>query len=259
MTSEAEQLVEAFVGGARHGRSGDLYVEGDVLYVNGWWQAAMRVANDVFILRTEAPPVPVPAVDALSEVLRRRGLEEIPGEHPLIEAVTYAELSLVGVGWTLWAPDAARGEQALGHRAAPESRVEDWTPSASDHPAVGDLSGQFAASLVGGLPPSVILAIGLDDDTVEVLREVASACRVETSEPGGAVAACGRIVPHLVIIDAQEQPGRNFLLEFRREACGRHVPIAAVTTEEVPRGADTALDPRKPPSWWQDQLQRLLP
>lgn len=262
---DAPTLIEAFLDGARTGLAPGLYVEGDVLYLDGWWQAAFRLAEDAFIVQAEPPPSPTDVVDLLAAGLERRGLQPIPGEHPLVQAVTYAELSVTGVEWTLWAAEAERGQQALVSRTDPDlaegagAAVSGSAPSAADHPALGDLSEEFAQSMRDGMPQSVILAVGLGDKTVAELEELVPDCRVQGAGFDDAVAACGVTVPHLVIVDASTDHGRRFLLEFRAEACGRHVPVAAVTdADEVP-GADTTLEPHVSPAAWRDQLAHLLP
>lgn len=262
---DAPTLIESFLDGARTGLGPGLYVEGDVLYLDGWWQAAFRLAEDVFIVQAEPPPSPTDVIDLLAAGLERRGLQPIPGEHPLVQAVTYSELSVTGVEWTLWAAEAARGQQALASRTDPDlaegpgAAVSSSAPSAWDHPALGDLSDEFAKSMRDGMPESVILTVGLDDKAVADLEGVVPDCRVQGTGFGDAVAACGVTVPHLVIVDASTDRGRRFLLEFRAEACGRHVPVAAVTdADEVP-GADTTLDPGVSPVAWRDRLVHLLP
>lgn len=252
-------LIHAFLNGATNGRGSSLYVEGDALYLHGWWQAAFRLADDVYLANGEPPPDDTAVMDQLADALRRSGLEEIPGEHPLAQAVTYAELSVAGLEWVLWARDAQRGEAALADRVAPGSKPEGWAPSVWDDPASGDLSAEFAKSLVAGMPPSVVLAVGLDDDVVGELQAVLPSCRVEARPQQEAIAACGFIVPHLAIVAASTTEARQFLLEFRAEACGRHVPVVALTDDEVPPGADVALDPRQSPAAWKDQLLELLP
>lgn len=256
--TEAE-LIQAFLHGARHGTAGRLYVEADALYLDGWWQVAFRLAPDAHIVSAEPPPEPVDVVDRVAAALRGHGLQPIPGEHPLVHAVTYAELSITGMAWTLWATDALRGEQALAARAAPESMLQGAAPSVSDHPALGDLSAEFAKSMLGGMPRSIVLAVGLADDVVAGLAAAVPDCQVESRPIDEAIGACGAIVPHLVVVDASAAEGRRFLLEFRAEACGRFLPVAAVTGDEVPPGATVALDPRGGPSTWQQQLLDLLP
>lgn len=256
---EAAQLIESFLEGARRGLAPSLYIEGDVLHLDGWWQAAFRLTDDVYLVRADPPPSPSDVVDRLAAGLRRRGLQPIPGEHPLVQPVTYAELSLTGVEWTLWSVDAERGQQVLAARAAPDVGVGGSAPSVWDHPAAGDLSEDFAKSMRDGMPQSVILTVGLDEEAVADLEGVVPDCRVQAAGFDDAVAACGVTVPHLVVVDASTEYGRHFLLEFRAEACGRHVPVAAISdVDEVP-GADVVLDPRRSPAAWGGEVERLLP
>lgn len=262
---DAPTLIEAFLEGARTGLGPRLYVEGDVLYLDGWWQAAFRLAENVFLVQAEPPPSPTDVVDLLTAGLERRGLHPIPGEDPLVQAVTYAELSVTGIEWTLWAAEAERGQQVLAARTDPDLAAgsaaarSGSAPSVWDHPMLGDLSEEFARSMRDGMPQSVILTVGLGDKAVADLEGVVPDCRVQGAGFDEAVAVCGVTVPHLVIVDASTDYGRRFLLEFRAEACGRHVPVAAVTdAEEVP-GADTTLDPQASPGVWRDELVHLLP
>lgn len=257
--NDATNLVEAYLDGARKGHAPNLLIHGEVLYFHGWWQAAFRLADDAYIVRAEAPPAPTDVVELLHAGLADRGLRSIPGEHPLVHAVTFTELDLAAVEWTLWAPGTERGETALAARAAPEVAAGGSAPRVDDHPALGDLSAEFARSLAEGMPVSVVLAVGLDDRTVAGLEAAVPAARVQTASLDEAVATCGVTVPHLVIVDASSDEGRRFLLEFRAEACGRHVPVAAVTDGAAPPGADATLDAQAPPAAWQAQLVALLP
>lgn len=257
-------VILAFVEGNRRGQGPTLTIAGDALYLDGWWQGAFRLSGDAVMVQSEPPPEPSPVVDDLRAVLRRRGLREIPGEHPLTEAVAYAELTLAGVEWELWAVDEARANAALAARANHEPGPEEWAtlPLKLDVETVkrGDMSAEFAAAIVDGMPRSTVLAVGLDEETVEGLEAVVPDCLVESRQHREAIGACGIIVPHLVVVDATEEKGRRFLLEFRAEACGRVVPVAALTADgEVPPGANVALDPAIAPAGWQDQLVALLP
>lgn len=258
-------LIEAYLDGARSGRAlGGLYIEGDVLCVDGWWQAACRLAEHAFILRAESPPSATHALELLTAGFERRGLQPVPGEHPLAQAVIYTELSLSGVEWTLWALDPEEGQAALAARAAPDvadapSAPAPSAPSVWDHPAAGDLSADFAASLQEGMPASVVLTVGLDAQRVAELEAVVPDCRVQAADLAEAIAACGVTVPHLVIVDGATEDGRRFLLEFRAEAGGRHVPVAAVADADGAPGADITLDAAAAPAAWEDQLRRLLP
>lgn len=254
-----DALVDAFVDGVRRGQAGGLYVEGDVLHLEGMWQAVLRLDADAYLVRAEPPLGSAEVLDRLAAVLRERGLQPIPGDHPLVQAVAYTELSLSGIAWTVWARDAGEAERALAGRALPELEGSGWAPSVRDDPALGDLSEEFARGLRDGMPTSVVLAVGLDDETVAGLAAALPDCRIEPKSLDEAIAACGVVVPHLAIVDASTDRGRRVLLELRAEACGRHIPVVALTAEEVPLGADVALDPRTSPSDWQAQLVELLP
>ncbi|HJV09416.1 MAG TPA: hypothetical protein VJ653_07030, partial [Acidimicrobiales bacterium] len=67
------------------------------------------------------------------------------------------------------------------------------------------------------------------------------------------------IIPTVVLVDATGQTGKEFMMELRAAACGRFLPVAAVTPERVvPLGADITLDPATPEAWI-DPIRRLLP
>lgn len=261
---EDRDVIRAFVDGDRRGQGQTLTIAGDALYLDGWWQAAFRVTDDAFMVQSEPPPERTPVVDDLRAALRDRGLRVVLGDHPLTEAIAYAELTLAGVAWDVWAADEARASAALTVRAAAEPGPQEWArlPLSADIETVkrGDMSAEFAAAIVDGMPRSTVLAVGLDNETVSGLEAAVPDCLVESRPRGEAIGACGVIVPHLVVVDASDDAGRRFLLEFRAEACGRVVPVAAVTPDgDVPPGADVALDPRTPPASWQGQLVALLP
>lgn len=259
----AQDLIEAFLDGARTGVAPGLYIEGQVLYLSGYWQAAFRLSDEACIVQAEPPPEPTDVIDRLEAALRRRGLQPIPGDHPLVQAVTYAELSIVAVAWTLWATDADTGQAALAQRTgsqpAPEVGESGSAPSVWDHPALGDFSAEFAKSAADGLPAARILAVGLGAGVAAELEAVVGDCRVQAAGLDEAVAACAVTVPHLVIVDADTDDGLRFLLEYRAEACGRHTPVAAVTGGDAPTGADLTLDPRQPAATWGEQLRAVLP
>lgn len=269
-------LVAAFVDGARDGSVPGLQIEGDTLYLAGWWHAALRVAPDTFIVRDEQPPDPSPVFDLLAVALERAGLQPVDGgDDPLINAVTYVTADVSGLPWTLWAPDARRGAEAIAQRAGSETAPPPGAAStfdplgAGDVPDTpltenlpgnyGDISAEFARALLDGMPTPVVLAVGLPDDVVTDLEALLPSCRVESRTLDDAIATCGIMKPDLVVVDADEDRGRRFVLEFRAEACGRVVPVAAVTGDRLPSGADVGLDPRTGPIAWHDQLLELLP
>lgn len=268
-------LVEAFVAGARSGSVPGLQVTGDVLYVAGWWHAALRIAKDTFIVRAEPPPEPVPVFDLLTVGLERSGLKVVEGgDNPLINAITYVEADVSGLEWDLWAPSAERGAQAIAQRAGAETLpatgagagfdLEAWDspgePLTENLPGnFGDISAQFAEALLDGMPTPVVVTVGMPDGVVTDLRTLLSACRVESQSLDEALSACGLLKPDLVLVDAEGDRGRRFILELRAEACGRVIPIVAVTDDPVPPGANVTLDAQKGPMDWHEQLLALLP
>lgn len=272
-------LVEAFVGGARDGSVPGLQIQGDTLYVSGWWHAALRVAPDVYIVRAEPPPDPVPVFDLLVVALERLGLQAVEGgDNPLIDAITYVTADVSGLKWDLWAHSAERGAAAIARRAgsetAPPSGEGSGFDPLFDAPGgpltenlpgnYGDISGEFARALLDGMPTPVVVAVGLSGDVVTNLEAMLPRCRVESRTLDDALPACGVLKPDLVLVDTAEERGRRFVLELRAEACGRSIPIVAVAPadgpgDEIPPGATVALDAGTGPVAWQDDLVALLP
>lgn len=273
---EERELVGAFVSGARDGSVPGLLIDGDLLYVEGWWHAALRIAPDVHIVRAEVPPRPTAVLELLAASLGDAGLQHVPGgDNPLINAITYVTGDVSGLEWNLWARSAQIGAAAIAQRAGGETVLPGsesgydlvglfetaGTPLSDNLPGNrGDISAEFAESLLGGGQlAAVVLAVGLADEQVAGLRDALPTCRLESRAIEEAVSACGIIKPDLVVVDASTRRGRDFLLEFRAEACGRFVPVAAVTAEPVPPGADTTLEPAASAVGWSDRLAPLLP
>lgn len=257
------EVVRAFVTvGARQGFGPTLNIERDALLFDGWWHAAFRVAPDTFIVRSDEPPGTTTVLADLAAELSDRGLGPAGANLPLIVALTYAELSLSGgVGWTLWARDPASGEAALEARIGAESFLEDadGTEPLSAQP-VPDLSAELeGARRMAGLPATVVVAVGVDRAKVNQLQPAMPECRFESVELDTALGACGPLQPALVLVDATTQTGREFIMEFRADACGRFLPVVALARDEVPLGADVALDPDQDPLSWAEPLRRLLP
>lgn len=268
-------LIQSFVDGASDGSVPGLQIQGDVLYVGGWWHAALRVAPDVFIVRDEPPPKPVPALDLLAVTLERSGLRIVDGgDNPLINPITYVTADVSGLVWNLWAADAERGAAAIAGRAGSETSPPPGAGGSFDLVSLdsggqaltenlpgnyGDISAEFAEALLDGMPTPVVLTVGLPDDVVADLEATLPNCRIEPRSLDDAITTCGLLKPDLVVVDAAHERGRSFVLELRAEACGRVVPVAAVTLEVAPPGADVTLDSRTGPLVWQDQLLALLP
>jgi hypothetical protein len=254
-------VIQAFVHhGARRAFGPTLHVEGDALFLEGWWHAALRISPDTFIVRNEEPPTPSVALGQLTDELAARALREVGEDLPLIQPVTYVELSLGSVSWTLWAPDLPSGEQALAARTGRESFLTETSPAGAG--ATTDFSTELGgARRLAGLPPSVLLAVGLDQGRTEELQTALPDCSVEARAFQEITPdACGSLLPALVLVDATGSTGRDFIMELRASACGRFVPVAALTDgADVPLGAEEALDPTRPVTGWVETLRRLLP
>ena len=265
-------MIQAFVGaGARQGFGPTVHVEGDALFLDGWWHAAFRVSDGAFIVRNEEPPGPSTVLDDVAAELAARGLRSVGVDLPLIQPITYTALSLGSVSWALWAADLATGEEALAARAGAESFLDQ--PAFSDAGAVGDGGDggdggtvDFSAELGGarriaGLPPSLILTVGLEGAQAQELEVAFPDCRLEArgledTPPH----VCATLIPSLVLVDATERAGREFVMELRADACGRFIPVVALTRgADVPLGADLALDPDQAPGTWVEPIRRLLP
>lgn len=253
------EVIRAFVDGARDGPGESLHIEGDALLLAGWWPAGFRLASDAFLVRDESPPVASPVFGDLTGELARRDLAEIPGEHPLAQVIALTDLSLTGVDWQVWATDAERAAAVLVERASTESvPAQDPEEMALFEP--GDFTSQFeGARRIAGLPQSVVLAVGLPDDTTLGLEGALRECRIEARSLAQlSPEACGELRPRLVVVDATDSAGEQFVGALRAAAGGRSLPVAAVTAGTPPRGADVALDPSQPPSAWREQLLALL-
>ncbi|HSH59716.1 MAG TPA: hypothetical protein VK988_08785 [Acidimicrobiales bacterium] len=257
------EVVRAFVAdGIRQGFGATVNVERDVLLLDGWWHAAFRIAPDAFMVRIDEPPSAGTAMDDLVSELAARGLAGVGDHLPLTIALAYTELSLgTGVSWALWATDRASGEAALAARVDPDSSAQDSVFSHSAEPEqVTDLSAELeGARRMAGLPESVIVAVGIEDAALRQLRPAIPECRFEAVPVAAGPGACGPLRPALVLVDARSQAAKEFIMEFRADACGRFLPVVAVTNEELPLGADETLSPDLEPLSWVEPIRKLLP
>jgi hypothetical protein len=256
---EDAEVIRAFVSeGARRGFAPTLHIEGDCLFYDGWWQSAFRVSPDVFAVRNEDAPGDTTVLADVRAALAERGLQQVSVNPPLLYVVTYAEIALGLVQWAVWATDAAAADAALQARAGEDSFL-------GDDRAGGMREADYTAELGGarrnaGLPPSVILSVGVSGDRTAELASELTDCRFETRALGEIEPdMCGALVPTLVLVDATTRPGEEFVMRLREAACGRALPVVAVTAGGPPPGADAAVDPATESTSWVAPIRRLLP
>lgn len=257
------EVVREFVAhGARQGFGPSLNIERDALLLDGWWHSAFRVSPRAFMVRTDEPPSDSNLLDDLSAELTQVGLSRVGDHLPLTTALAYAQLSLgTGVNWALWAADRAGGEAALAERIDPESSAQgsDEMGVAGLEPVM-DLSAELeGARRMAGLPAEVIVTVGLDEAVLNQLRPAIPECRFEAIAVEDGPGACGPLRPALLLVDAATQAAKEFMMEFRADACGRFLPVVALTDGELPLGADLALDPASDPHSWVAPIREMLP
>ena len=262
------EVIDAFlVGGAKRAFGPSLHIENNTLILNGWWHAALRISESVFVVRNEEPREDRAPLDELLAALVEAGLSQVALDHPYIQPITYTELSLGQVAWALWASDLDTGVQALVERASAETFFTDsYTDTAffdaSGAPKDADFSAELGgARRVAGLPAALVLTVGVEPARAQELGAALDDCRIVTkSFAEFAPSACGALIPGVVVVDASDRTGIEFIMELRAEACGRYVPVVALTeTSELPRGADSVVDLRQPPTAWAEPVRALLP
>ena len=243
--------------GARTAFGPSLHLEGDCLFFDGWWQACFRVSPTAFAIRHEDPPRDTDVLQQLALELSVLGMQPVDTNPSLLYAITYTEIALGLVQWEMWAADAAAANAAISKRAGADAFLGDYSDEFKEADYSAEIGG---ARRTAGLPPSIILTVGVVDDQTRALQAHLSDCRFETrSFDSIKPEMCGALIPTLVLIDATGQTGKEFVMELRAAACGRFLPVAAITTDtQVPLGADVALDPADPTAWV-DPIRRLLP
>jgi len=257
---EDREVISALVhDGTRTAFGPSLHIEGDCLFLDGWWQLCFRVSPKAFAVRNEEPPRETDLRDAVNLELTGAGFQPVDTSQNLLYAITYTEIALGFVNWDLWSTDAATMDAELAVRAGADAFLGDYS---TDEPfKEADYTAEIGgARRTAGLPPSIVLTVGIDDDESRALQTHLPDCRFvtrtfDTIQPD----ACGAIIPTVVLIDARAAAGKEFVMELRAAACGRFLPVAAITSDrQVPLGADIALDPTTPASWV-DPIRRLLP
>jgi hypothetical protein len=258
---EDTELIEAFVNDkAQRGFGETLHVEGDVILVDGYWHACLRVSDETFIVRAEEAPFETTALEDIAAALRDRGLQHVASDLPGITVLTMAKASLGFVSWDVWAPDLATGEADMAKAVNEDSffqRDDDYEPMAeTDYTA--ELHG---ARRLAGLPTSVILSVGVEEAELDNLGEALGDC-VFVIKKFGEIEPdkCGSLVPTLILVEASEQVGREFVMQLRAASCSRVLPVVAVTPDAVtPLGADAAVGAGQDPRGWALPIRDLLP
>lgn len=253
-----DEVIEAFFdGGARRAFGPSLHIEGNVLFYDGWWQACMRISPVAYSVRAEEPPNDADVLDKIATKLTAKGLQNVGEEFPLIWAITLQEFALGPVNWALWSTDLATGEAALDARVAQDAFLGDQTGVPSDPDFNAELGG---ARRISGLPPSLVLTVGIEPAKVDKLDASLPECKFEARAFNEVTPEiCSSFVPTLIVIDATSTEGREFIMELKAVACGRVIPVVALTTDGVPPGADAAVDPDADASAWAQPVRSLLP
>lgn len=258
---EDNEVITAFVHeGARTAFGPSLHLEGDCLFFDGWWQACFRVAPTTFAIRHEDPPRETDVLEQLGLELSALGMQPVLTNPPLLYTITYTEIALGLVQWEVWAADVATAEAAISGRAGADAFLGDYAADAPVREADYNTAELGGARRSSGLPPSIVLTIGVSDDQTRAIQGHLSDCRFEsrtfdTIQPE----MCGALIPTVVLIDATAQTGKEFVMELRAAACGRFLPVAAITTDrQLPLGADISLDPADPTAWV-GPIRQLLP
>ncbi len=257
---EDREVIAAFVHeGVRTAFGPSSHLEGDCLFLDGWWQVCFRVSPEVFSIRRDPPPRPTDLIEQVAMELSVMGMKPVATNPSLLYAITYTEIALGIVQWEVWAADEATATQAISTRAGLDAFLGDYTTGEpfKEPDYTAELGG---ARRNAGLPPSIVLTIGVDEDRTRAIEGNLPDCRfINRDFDNITPEMCGGIIPTVVLIDATAQTGKEFVMELRAAACGRFLPVAAVISgTQVPLGADVALDPADPDTWV-DPIRRLLP
>ncbi|MEW6153732.1 MAG: hypothetical protein AB1673_07060 [Actinomycetota bacterium] len=255
------ELIESFVdNSSQRGFGETLHIEGDVIIFDGYWHACLRVGPNTFVVRAEETPVESDILAQMAAVLADRGLAHVATDLPGITVLTMNKASLGFVSWNVWAADLETGQSELARAVTEDSFFENaeyYNPTAeTDYTA--ELHG---ARRLAGLPTSVILSVGVAQDELDGLEAALGDCVVVPKRFGEIEPdACGSLVPTLILVEASEQVGREFVMGLRAASCSRVLPVVAVTPGAVPPlGADAAVGAGDDPANWAPPIRKLLP
>lgn len=259
---EDQEVIRAFVAdGAKRAFGPSLHIEGDCLFLDGWWQACFRVGPSAFGLRDEPPPGDSAVLETIAAELAAAGLSRVATNPRLLYAVTYAAIALGPVDWAMWAPDLASADAALAARASEDSFLDTGTAPVEDETAAADFSAELGgARRLSGLPASIVLTVGLSEEQVGPLRAALPECQFESRALDVDPEVCASVIPTVCIVDATEKQGEHFVMQMRASACGRFLPVVALTNGQgPPLGADTAVEASADPATWVTCVKSLLP
>lgn len=254
------EAIDAFVNGGAHQAFGEsLHIEGDVLILDGWWHVCLRMSDDAFVVRAEEPPRETTVMDDIAGALSARGLRHVATDLPGITVLTMSKASLGFVSWDVWSTDLERGQAALATAVNEDSFLPhgEYYEGVTDRDYSTELRG---ARRLSGLAASLILTVGVDADRLSRLSESLDDCTFITKAFGEIEPdACGSLVPQLILVDASEQRGQEFVMRLR-SACSRMLPVVAVTPGgDTPLGADAAVASDEDPAVWAPRMRNLLP
>jgi hypothetical protein len=257
------EVIDAFVNQESRAAFGaTVHVEADVLILDGWWHAILRISPDVFVMRNETPPSTTTLLDDAAAAFTDRGLQCVGEDHPLIQPITYTAISLGAASWTVWATDAATADAAFRVKLTTETEFVAAEPGVlGTESALGFSAELGGARRLSGLPSSVILTVGVETARADELALQFPDCRLESrSFEEMPPEACGALIPNLIIVDATDQVGRDWAMEVRASACGRFLPVLGVVRDGgPPLGTDGALEADAPVDAWIEPLRAMLP
>jgi len=253
------QLIDAYVSSpTERGFAETVHVESDVLILDGYWHFLMRVGASTFILRNEEPPLDTNVMDEARRVLQDHGFQHVASDLPGLTVLTMNKASLGYVDWEVWSSDLATGQADVARAVTDDTEFtnSDYYSLETDYTA--ELHG---ARRLAQLPTWVILAVGVEPEPLDALGETLGDC-VFVQKKFGEIEAdqCGSLVPTLILVEASEQVGQQFVMQLRAASCSRVLPLVAVTPGAVtPLGADAAVDAAEDPRRWAPPIRSLLP
>ncbi|MGH9279053.1 MAG: hypothetical protein ACRD12_13220 [Acidimicrobiales bacterium] len=255
-----QEAIDAFVNkGAERAFGESLHIEDGVLILDGWWHVCLRVRPDTYIVRGEEPRRETTVMDDIRAALVARGLKHVATDLPGITVLTMNRASLGYVSWEVWGTDLPAAEAALSDAVNEDSFLQqgEYYEGVTDRDYSSELRG---ARRLSGLASSLILTVGIDANQMSRLETSLDDCNFITKKFGEIEPdVCGSLVPTLILVDASEQHGKEFVMRLR-SACSRLLPVVAVTHgADTPLGADAAVAADEDATAWATPIRNLLP